>query len=88
MRMFEGKHKENKHWCIVLEKSVHTNVDLCAVDEHTGDHITILIVFSCNGEIKSCRAALHDLKRMGYNPYEHNNEFDDEGRIVISTSNE
>lgn len=88
MKMFSREHQENKHWCIMLEKSITASVNLCAVNESTGEHITVLIVFDSRGEIGSCRHAEQDLKAGGYDPYEHYNQFDDEGRIVIATCHE
>ncbi len=69
-----------KSWAITLnEKTNH----LEAVDSRKGTFIAQLIHFDKTGSIKISRNAASALITMGYDPEEHGNTFDNEGRIII-----
>ena len=83
----EEKMQVKKSWCLKLcEKSLRNGIRgvfLNAVDSETGQSISQLIDFQSDGKIETLRRSFDILGKMGYDPYEHNNSFDEDGRIVI-----
>ena len=48
-----------------------------------GNHIAYIINFNQGGNVHNCNRVYNILLKCGYNPYEHNNKFDNLGRIII-----
>lgn len=85
MKMYDAK--GTKVWGIALETDqmgyVIPTVSVAAVDGSTGDTICYLMTFEPTGEVVTDSGAFDVLKDEGYDPYQHNNKFDEEGRIIV-----
>lgn len=81
MKIYEEK-EEKKSWSIKLEEE-NDEVSIDAVDSETGKSICSLIFFSLNGKITLIEGVKTILKEDGYDPYEHKNVFDQNGKIHI-----
>lgn len=82
MKLFKGRQKENL-WAIKLVEEEGTII-LAAVDSKTGEEIGYLLEFEEDGTIVRNRRAKGCFISMGYSPYEHENKWDEEGRIIIN----
>ena len=82
MKIYEQESKE-KSWSIQLKTSTEKVSNLFAVDSKTGEHIAVLLRFQNNGAIESLGNAESLIKEKGYNPDEHSNQWDKEGRLEI-----
>lgn len=69
----------DRNWCLKLDKSKSM---LIAVDSRTGKEIAPLIGFSKTG-IRSYVGAEKELIDSGYDPYEHEDTYDEFGGICI-----
>jgi hypothetical protein len=56
---------------------------LVAVDSETGEHIANIIWFLNSGSVIRRPVMKKALEDAGYDPHEHNNQYDDLGRIII-----
>jgi hypothetical protein len=86
MKIYKEETKQKKSWAIKLEESSVRSVgaELNAVDINSGKHLTTLIVFYNDGSIVTPDHAKGYLVKGGYDPYEHNNTFSDNGAIVVN----
>ncbi len=80
MKFFNEK-PTKKSWAINLDPKERC---LEAVDSETGRHIADLLVFLEKGLIRHCSYAKSCIKNEEYDPYEHGNTFDDDGRIELT----
>ena len=81
MNFWNDEYKTNKSWCLKLDAE---SSKLSAVDAKTGDYIGDFLNFSKDGEVLNCESFKDVLVVGGYDPHEHNNRFDDIGRMIIS----
>lgn len=58
-------------------------VDVDAVDSVTGKRIATINFFANSGHLQLVKFAETALKEAGYDPFEHNNIFDELGRMII-----
>jgi len=77
MKLFKQKDTD-KSWGLKLQDQ-----DLIAVDMESEIFIAALLYFRKNGDIDRALNAFGKLKDAGYDPHEHDNDFDYEGRWVI-----
>ena len=83
MKIFEkNKKRTNKSWALQLQ-NYENCVRLSAVDDITGVTIAKLFIFNQNGTIYCSRFAKQTLEEKGYDPYEHKNEWNEDGSIII-----
>lgn len=82
MKFFE-KETEAKHWVLGRRSYRNGNAIVRAVDGVSGYTITGLILFKSNGRVIRCSRAKKALEEHGYDPYEHNNKWDNDGRIIV-----
>jgi hypothetical protein len=83
MKLFKCKKETiSKSWSMDFEDDLG-EVKIKAVDSITGIHLVYILIFSSSGKIYRSVNTLRRLKELGYNPYEHANSFDNEGRIII-----
>ncbi len=83
MRMYKKNNAPaSKHWSIDLQESASGAVNLVTVDATTGELIGFLMTFK-NGQAVRFEDADIALESEDYDPKEHGNKFDDEGRLVI-----
>lgn len=79
------KNRTEKKWAIALEQGdgyvKHTR--LVAVDAKTGDRITAIMVFSEGGLTVRCRLVKSALENCGYDPYQYNNSWSEDGELEI-----
>ena len=85
MKMYTGEKKPLKSWSIKLDDSevMPLRVAVDMVDSETGVIIGSLIGFHETGKCFACTEAKDVLKRAGYDPYEHGNDFGKHGQIII-----
>ena len=81
MKIHNSKNK--KSWSIRLCEDTYFNAEVIACDSGTGKHICYLIGFVNDGSVILYKQTKSHLFENGYNPYEHGNKFDKEGRIII-----
>jgi hypothetical protein len=79
MKLFEES--KGKSWSVKLEKGNENH--LIAVDDITGQRIAYLITFKRNGVLLAQECAIKAFIAGGYDPYEHGNTFDEQGRIIV-----
>lgn len=84
MKVYKDNSDKIKHWVMRLEEEGDNCVNVSAVDRNTGAHIAVLISFFQKGTVEVCMDAKRELEVQGYDPREHGNEFDEEGRLCIS----
>ena len=82
MKIYREEKKVKKSWCLKLRES-DLEVYIDAVDSETGEGIAGLITFLSDGRIKSMCRSYDLLRGLDYDPSEHNNVFDEDGRIII-----
>jgi len=82
MKIWESKKLTAKSWVIRLEQSGNESI-LVAIDAISGRIIANFIRWDSNGDIERMSCAENILITNGYDPYEHNNKYDDEGRWII-----
>jgi hypothetical protein len=82
MRVFKKK-PISKSWELVLRQSLPNVAVLGAVDSHTALRVCDLIVFEEDGKVLTSTNAKQKLEMEGYDPFEHGNQFDDQGRLLI-----
>lgn len=83
MKIYEEKENVTKKWVIRLFKD-NEKILLCATDNSTEEFIVDLMCFYIDGKIHSSILSENTLKKKGYDPYEHNNKFDENGALVIN----
>ncbi len=81
MKKFTHEQPE-KSWRIRLVQTVTDRVILAAVDAFSGNTVSHLIGFD-TGEVIVFTGAKESLDHEGYNPYEHNNKWDVDGKLMI-----
>jgi len=81
MKLFT-KVKPDKSWGLKLQDYCGDK-SLIAVDMETEIFIATLVYFREEGDIDRALNAFGKLEDAGYDPHEHDNDFDDEGRWVI-----
>ena len=79
MKVYKGTGQTKKSWAIELTDDGRIN----AVDAVTGKVIACLIVFE-QGVVRAIMRVNGAIEYDGYDPFEHGNKFDEEGRIVIN----
>ncbi len=79
------KNQPEKSWRITLIDMGANYVMLVAVDARLGTIIANLIGFD-NGDVRIFNAAKQALVRNGYDPFEHNNKWTDNGELKILDS--
>jgi len=85
MKIYNQKEALNgKSWAIKLNNDSFGGVQLVAIDSLTGFTECVLIEMFENGKIRTADCAERALESGGYDPFEHNNSFDECGAIVIS----
>lgn len=82
MKIYSEKEKVKKSWSLQFEQ-MENDVYVNAVDSITGEIIAHLMSFYEGGKISFTRSAKGNLERHGYDPHEHGNNFDGDGRLVI-----
>jgi len=82
MKLFKKEQKE-KSWAIKLVEE-DDSIKLIAVDSKTGEKVGYLLKFEKDGTIIRMSSVIETLKSDGYDPYEHNNQFDMEDSIIIN----
>lgn len=82
MKMIYDDTKLTKNWGIKLVDN-GLSATICALDIRTGEFIAHVIHFGSDGKVVTSTAAFQALSEQGYNPYEHNNEWDEHGSIKI-----
>ena len=83
MKIFKGKSR-NKSWSLSLVEINNGDVAIRSVDSNTGEYISTMMLFLKDGRVMRGEGFSSILKCDGYDPGEHNNTFDEVGRIVIS----
>ena len=83
MKIYEEKQEEKKSWSIRLGANLVDAPVLFAVDSNTGEEIAGLFVFWKDGGVVKPMGVFETLKSSGYDPYEHNNRFNDDGSLEI-----
>lgn len=82
MKMYR-KSERNKSWAIAMIADNPETVTVEAVDSVTGIWLATLIVFHSNGVVERDTSVYACLDGEGYDPFEHGNRFDDDGRIIV-----
>ena len=83
MRLYKEKQQDvTKDWALRITKD-DDGVRIDAVDEKTGNNVAFLISFYNDGVVSRHTSAKGAIEAEGYDPCQHNNTWDDEGRIVI-----
>lgn len=77
-----GEENPSKSWALSFKREC-SDVILVACDASTGRIICNIIFFKKNGKITIATSAKKAIENNGYDPYEHGNKFDKEGRIII-----
>ncbi len=73
-----------KSWAISLRDILNKECAfLEAVDSETGEILASILCFDSDGSIKKITGLEEALSRKGYDPYEHNNQFNEDGSILI-----
>jgi hypothetical protein len=84
MKLFQCKKEDVvKSWSITLVEEVD-EIKLKAVDSETGKHLVYILTFYPLGKVTKSENIFKRLKELEYNPYEHNNRFDERGRLIIN----
>lgn len=83
MKIYKEEQEEKKSWSLRLCRDDDGNVYLNAVDSKNGSLAAHILYFADNGGVINCDAARETISENGYNPREHGNIWDEEGRIVI-----
>lgn len=86
MKIYKEKKKEiKKSWSITLKPSqiCHQCPAIKIIDTDTGEQIDDLIRFTDWGSITRVQGIKDILEKRGYDPHEHNNTWDDDGKIII-----
>ena len=85
MKIVKSNNLGCKSWGIKLYQidEQDKNIYLNACDCDTEKFICGLIVFNYEGKVYPLSGAYHTLKDQGYNPHEHGNEFNKDGKIII-----
>lgn len=81
MKFFK-KAPPEKSWGLILQSYLEEK-RLVAVDMSSGSFIGALLFFRETGEIERAVNAFETLEKYGYDPHEHDNKFDEEGRWII-----
>lgn len=81
MKIFE-EGKKLKSWVLKMSED-SDEVELFAVDATTGSHIAYLVSFYREGRVKRVCGAFDQIQQEGYDPHEHGNTWDEDGRIII-----
>lgn len=83
MILFKGETKENKSWSTIIDEDADDLI-LTAVDSYTGKRIADLIRFESCGRVYRCKSAKSALISDHYDPDQHLNHWDKEGRLIIN----
>lgn len=85
MKVFEKL--EEKSWSIKLVKDteIEGRAVLLACNSVTDEYICDIIWFESDGEIIAVRDVDNILKRLGYDPREHYNCYNEDGSIVLTS---
>ena len=84
MKIFKEEEKGKKSWSIKLYNNGNAT-NLNAVDSVTGEHLATLIGFNkTNGDVIVHADAFNAIEDQGYDATEHDNRFDESGRLEIS----
>lgn len=85
MKIFYKKYQKTvKSWALFFKEGHRDgNVGIIAVDSESGEFICTIMLFLRDGRVVRSHGVLSTFKLKGYDPGEHNNAFDDAGRIVI-----
>ena len=82
MKVFKEATQSSKSWSIRLAEDGR----ILAVDSFTGNRLATILIFSEDGSVLKCMSVFSSLKGEGYDPYEHDNKFEDNGCIIIKDS--
>jgi hypothetical protein len=87
MKIIDEKEKEEKSWGIKLVEEYSGGYDggvcLIAADIRTHEYICTIQSFVPDGKIVKTLGVKEKLEESGYDPFEHNNKFDEYGTIII-----
>ena len=84
MKVYKESDTTKKRWALNLDHRDGGDVSIIAVDSITGAYVAHLVRFHAYGGVSVCGWARDAMKERGYDPYEHNNRFDENGSLVIS----
>lgn len=85
MKVFNVEAMNKQSWSIALEYDQDEAV-IKAVDSIDGDTIAVLISFMPDGRVVIEEGAADVIRDEGYDVEEHGNQFDYDGRLIVSTS--
>lgn len=80
MKFWKSEKKTDKSWCLKLDGESRR---LMAVDCETGMKIGVFLSFHDHGEVRNNCFLEGALIENGYDPYEHSNNFDGSGKLII-----
>ncbi len=86
MKIYNKKKENNKSWSVILQEN-NGNIILSAVDSESGEWIAYLITFRADGTVVMEVGAHENFYDHEYDPFEHGNSFDEDGRIEIINEN-
>ena len=81
MKVFKENQEVKKSWALKLIEDSGT-VSLIAVDSIIGHELACFTVFHNNGDVIHAEDIQHALSSQGYDPFEHGNEFNDDGSLI------
>ena len=82
MKVYKKQDVVKKNWSLRLSE-YGEHVRLLAVDSKTGERLATLISFGTDGLAETFVHARRALLEQGYDPYEHGNNYDEYGRLII-----
>ena len=83
MKIYVNKTDKHKSWSIRLVERDGIP-QICAVDSYSGFTIASLITFKKTGEVEIDSNARDDIDANDYHSSEHDNQWDDAGRLIIN----
>lgn len=83
MKIF-GSQNSIKSWSLSLKNGKNVGVTkLVAVDSETGSRLCTVLTFTRNGDVKLKPGVKQALSEKGYDPNEHRNSYDWDGRLKV-----
>ena len=79
---FYGEENLPKSWALSFKRD-YSKVALIACDASTGSFICNMIFFHDGGKITIATSAKATIAFYGYDPFEHGNSYDEQGRLII-----
>lgn len=70
-------------WTPEIVETKKGECEIIAFDEKTKEKITVIAYLDENANLIFYKDVFNTLKNKGYNPHQHNSQFDFEGRILF-----